>query len=48
MAEVAASWAADEPGPAQVVFLRPAAGVEAVVVIGNVALGPARVLTAGR
>ena len=41
MAEVAASWAADELGPAKVVFLRPAAGVEAVVVIDNVALGPA-------
>ena len=35
------SWAVDEIGPAKVVFLRPCAGVEAVVVIDNVALGPA-------
>jgi glutamate dehydrogenase (NAD(P)+) len=41
MAKVLASWAADELGPAKVVFLRPCAGVEAVVVIDNVALGPA-------
>ena len=30
-----------QPGPAKVVFLRPCAGVGAVVVIDNVALGPA-------
>jgi glutamate dehydrogenase/leucine dehydrogenase len=41
MAEASASWAVDEIGPAKVVFLRPCAGVEAVVVIDNVALGPA-------
>jgi glutamate dehydrogenase (NAD(P)+) len=41
MAEATASWAADALGPAKVVFLRPAPGVEAVVVIDNVALGPA-------
>ena len=41
MVEVSACWAADELGPAKVVFLRPCAGVEAVVVIDNVALGPA-------
>lgn len=41
MAEVSANWAADELGPAKVVFLRPCAGVEAVVVVDNVALGPA-------
>ena len=35
------SWAADELGPAMVAFLRPCSGVEAVVVIDNVALGPA-------
>jgi glutamate dehydrogenase (NAD(P)+) len=38
---VPASWAADELGPEKVVFLRLPAGVEAVVVIDNVALGPA-------
>ena len=37
----AASWAVDELGPATVAFLRPCSGVEAVVVIDNVALGPA-------
>jgi hypothetical protein len=36
-----AIWASDELGPALVAFLRPCAGVEAVVVIDNVALGPA-------
>ena len=41
MVEAAAGWAADDLGPAKVVFLRPCAGVEAVVVIDNVALGPA-------
>jgi glutamate dehydrogenase/leucine dehydrogenase len=41
MAEASASWAVDEIGPAKVVFLRPCAGVEAVVVVDNVALGPA-------
>jgi glutamate dehydrogenase (NAD(P)+) len=35
------TWVADELGPALVAFLRPCAGVEAVVVIDNVALGPA-------
>src|SRR5271166_2358553 len=41
MANVMAGWTADELGPAKVVFLRPCAGVDAVVVIDNVALGPA-------
>jgi glutamate dehydrogenase (NAD(P)+) len=41
MAETSASWAVDGLGPAKVVFLRPCDGVEAVVVIDNVALGPA-------
>ncbi len=41
MAEASASWAVDELGPAKVVFLRPCPGVEAVVVVDNVALGPA-------
>jgi glutamate dehydrogenase (NAD(P)+) len=36
-----ASWAVDELGPALVAFLRPCADVEAVVVVDNVALGPA-------
>jgi glutamate dehydrogenase (NAD(P)+) len=36
-----ASWAVDDLGPAMVAFLRPCAGVEAVVVVDNVALGPA-------
>jgi glutamate dehydrogenase (NAD(P)+) len=35
------SWAVDDLGPAMVAFLRPCAGVEAFVVIDNVALGPA-------
>lgn len=38
---MSASWTADELGPAKVVFLRPCAGAEAVVVVDNVALGPA-------
>jgi len=41
MAHMSASWMADELGPAKVVFLRPSTGVEAVVVIDNIALGPA-------
>jgi len=41
MGMVSASWAADELGPAKVVFLRLSPGVDAVVVIDNVALGPA-------
>jgi glutamate dehydrogenase (NAD(P)+) len=41
MAEVSASWAADELGPAKVVFLHLGPGVGAVVVVDNVALGPA-------
>lgn len=41
MAESWASWAADELGPAKVVFLRLCDGVDAVVVVDNVVLGPA-------
>ena len=41
MDEVRAAWAADDLGPAVVAFVRPCAGVEAVVVVDNVALGPA-------
>ena len=41
MAEVSANWAADELGPAKVVFLHSCAGVDAVVVVDNVALGAA-------
>jgi glutamate dehydrogenase (NAD(P)+) len=41
MAEISAGWAADELGPAKVVFLRLCTGVEAVVVVDNVVLGPA-------
>jgi glutamate dehydrogenase (NAD(P)+) len=41
MTEVVASWAGDELGPAKVVFLRLCPEVSAVVVIDNVALGPA-------
>jgi len=41
MTELSGGWAVDELGPAKVVFLRPCAGVEAVVVIDNIALGPA-------
>lgn len=39
--EASGRWAVDELGPAKVVFLRPASGVEAVVAVDNVALGPA-------
>jgi glutamate dehydrogenase (NAD(P)+) len=39
--QASASWAVDGLGPALVAFLRPCAGVEAVVVVDNVALGPA-------
>jgi glutamate dehydrogenase/leucine dehydrogenase len=38
---VSASWAVDGLGPALVAFVRPCAGVEAVVVVDDVALGPA-------
>jgi glutamate dehydrogenase/leucine dehydrogenase len=41
MVETSANWAADELGPAKVVFLRLGAGIDAVVVVDNVALGPA-------
>jgi glutamate dehydrogenase (NAD(P)+) len=41
MAERSASWAVDELGPAKVIFLRLASGSDAIVVIDNVALGPA-------
>jgi glutamate dehydrogenase (NAD(P)+) len=41
MEQAHASWAVDELGPALVAFLRPCAGVDAVVVVDNVALGPA-------
>jgi glutamate dehydrogenase (NAD(P)+) len=36
-----ASWMVDDLGPAMVAFLRPCEGVAAVVVVDNVALGPA-------
>ena len=36
-----ASWAVDELGPAMVAFLRPCDGVTSVVVVDNLALGPA-------
>ena len=39
--EVQAGWAADDLGPSLVAFVRPCAGVAAVVVVVNVALGPA-------
>ena len=39
--EVRAGWAADDLGPALVAFVRPCPGVDAVVVVDNVALGPA-------
>jgi glutamate dehydrogenase (NAD(P)+) len=39
--EARASWAVDRLGPAMVAFLRPCAGIEAFVVVDNVALGPA-------
>ena len=41
MAERSASWTADELGPAKVIFLQLASGHDAVVVVDNVALGPA-------
>ena len=41
MGEARASWVIDDLGPAMVAFLRPCAGVQAVVVIDNVAAGPA-------
>ena len=41
MEQTHVSWAVDELGPALVAFLRPCAGIEAVVVVDNVALGPA-------
>ena len=41
MEQVHAGWASDELGPALVAFLRPCPGVQAVVVVDNVALGPA-------
>ncbi len=41
MSQAHASWAVDDLGPAMVAFLRPCAGIEAVVVVDNVALGPA-------
>jgi glutamate dehydrogenase (NAD(P)+) len=41
LASADAGWAADDIGPDKVVFLRLAAGVEAVVVVDNVAAGPA-------
>ena len=41
MEQVHAGWVSDELGPALVAFLRPCAGVQAVVVVDNVALGPA-------
>lgn len=41
MTEQLASWEADELGPAKVVFLRLGARAGAIVVIDNVALGPA-------
>ena len=41
MEQANASWAVDVLGPALVAFLRPCAGVEAVVVVDSVALGPA-------
>lgn len=41
MVEASANWAADELGPAKVVLLRLCTGIDAVVVVDNVALGPA-------
>ena len=41
MDQASASWAVDGLGPVLVAFLRPCAGAEAVVVVDNVALGPA-------
>jgi len=39
--QASASWAVDRLGPVLVAFLRPCAAVEVVVVVDNVALGPA-------
>ncbi|GIH96329.1 Glu/Leu/Phe/Val dehydrogenase [Planobispora siamensis] len=41
MREIEAAWQADELGPVEVVFLRPMPRMEAVVVLDNLALGPA-------
>ena len=41
MTERSASWTVDELGPAKVIFLHLASGYDAVVVVDNVALGPA-------
>ena len=41
MEQARASWTVDDLGPAMVAFLRPCAGVEAIVVIDNLAAGPA-------
>lgn len=41
MAEQVASWDADELGPEKVVFLRLCDGVGAIVVVDNIAVGPA-------
>lgn len=41
MAEMSASWTVDERGPAKVIFLRLGPGFDAIVVIDNIALGPA-------
>jgi len=41
MTDMQASWPADELGPAKVVFLRLCGGIDAIVVVDNLALGPA-------
>ena len=41
MTDMQASWPADELGPAKVVFLRLCFGIDAIVVVDNLALGPA-------
>ncbi|MFF5211091.1 Glu/Leu/Phe/Val dehydrogenase [Streptosporangium sp. NPDC000396] len=41
MREIDVRWVVDELGPTKVVFLRPMPRMEAVVVVDNVALGPA-------
>lgn len=41
MADMQAIWPADELGPAKVVFLRLCGGIDAIVVVDNLALGPA-------
>ncbi len=41
MTDMQASWPADELGPAKVVFLRLCYGIDAIVVVDNLALGPA-------